>query len=354
MKNIISIYLLWTYAGASGFTQTLPTENSFRTSRLRVQQQPSSKITLASDNELLLSSFNNLREDEKYDTVLTGLCSKLLDDPNKADYIASGAVSNFAKLEEPLKLLAEMNSRNVPVTYRACSALLDVAGSCEDVQVMSTVMTLLRRNRDSPINNYGERQRDLTQYPTNQSKKQQRLSNVPKIPTDDRASEISSALSVLSVAAACFLADPLAKLFGGTDAGPLPNLVLFVIISVGVLDNFYDVLSGTANLVDKAPKMPEKGNLPMGLGNGQLLPPTLLLASTGYLHRIQKEHAKRRQLLFSQRILWGCHVLHFNRMLSRLLYWPLNHLNSLQQMIQIQIIYHQIQLTWTLSYLMRV
>lgn len=59
----------------------------------------------------------------------------------------NGAVSNFAKLEEPLKLLVEMNSRNVPVTYRACSALLDVAGGCEDVRVMSTVMTLLKRNR---------------------------------------------------------------------------------------------------------------------------------------------------------------------------------------------------------------
>lgn len=87
MKNIISVcvYLLWPYAGVWSFTQTGPTENSVRTSRLQVQQQPSSKITLAADNELLLSSFNNLKEDEKYDTVLTGLCSKILDNPSEAD-----------------------------------------------------------------------------------------------------------------------------------------------------------------------------------------------------------------------------------------------------------------------------
>lgn len=123
---------------------------------------------------------------------------------------------------------------------------------------LTALVPLLASYRDSPIQNYGQQQRDVAQYPINQSKKQQRLNNAPAIPIDNRASEISSALSILSVAGVCFLADPFAKLLGGTDAGPLPSLVLFVIISVGVLDNFYDVLSGTANLVDKAPKMPEK------------------------------------------------------------------------------------------------
>jgi len=95
-----------------------------------------------SNNNLLSSAFLALDETEKYDAVLTGLCSKILDtgggekyskakgkegeNMSVEEYVQS-AVSPLGVMEQPLNLLQEMNTRGVKASPRCTSALLDVS-----------------------------------------------------------------------------------------------------------------------------------------------------------------------------------------------------------------------------------
>jgi hypothetical protein len=104
-----------------------------------------SLIFPSNDNSNLLSSaFLALDETEKYDAVLTGLCSKILDtgggekysktkgkegeNMSVEEYVQS-AVSPLGVMEQPLNLLQEMNTRGVKASPRCTSALLDVSFS---------------------------------------------------------------------------------------------------------------------------------------------------------------------------------------------------------------------------------
>ena len=104
----------------------------------------------------------------------------------------------------------------------------------------------------------------------------ERLASLPDVPTDDRGTEVTSALAVLGVVGICFLAN----LFGMDDITPVTNLVWVSIVTVGVVDNFYDVLKLGSNVAVSAidtsdsnkekMKLPEKDSLPLGLGSGKL------------------------------------------------------------------------------------
>ena len=68
----------------------------------------------------LVSAFSALDESDQYDAVLTGLCAKVLDDPsNSGDKIT-------VALQDPIRLLEEMNTRKISASPRSLMALIDV------------------------------------------------------------------------------------------------------------------------------------------------------------------------------------------------------------------------------------
>lgn len=101
----------------------------------------------------------------------------------------------------------------------------------------------------------------------------ERLESVADIPTDNRGQEVSSALSVSAVAASCAFTD-IAHM---DDITIYTNAILSLMVAVGVVDNFYDLIkTGSSMAAKQATKgdsdfsMPDKESLPLGLGTGQV------------------------------------------------------------------------------------
>jgi hypothetical protein len=68
----------------------------------------------------LASAFSALDESDQYDAVLTGLCAKVLDNPS----VDSDQV--VVALQDPIRLMEEMNSRRIKAGSRSLMALIDV------------------------------------------------------------------------------------------------------------------------------------------------------------------------------------------------------------------------------------
>jgi len=83
-------------------------------------------MILSSDmaNSILTNAFASLNEEDKYDTVLTGLCAKILD-----GQIDTEEDEDVDPLDGPMDLLTEMNSRRVKASPRSLSAMIDVRSS---------------------------------------------------------------------------------------------------------------------------------------------------------------------------------------------------------------------------------
>lgn len=86
------------------------------------------------DASLLKTAFDSLNENDKYDAVLTGLCSKIIDgkvtsDPNQVAKEATLTQKQLAieKMKDPLRLIDEMNRRKVKASSRSLMALIDVS-----------------------------------------------------------------------------------------------------------------------------------------------------------------------------------------------------------------------------------
>lgn len=105
----------------------------------------------------------------------------------------------------------------------------------------------------------------------------ERLADVPDIPTDDRGQEVTSAFAFAAVVGACLFAD----FFRFDDITPFSNLLLAGIVALGVVDNFYDVISTVSSVAAKQVnkdkddesadfEMPKKESLPLGLGSGEV------------------------------------------------------------------------------------
>lgn len=86
------------------------------------------------------------------------------------------------------------------------------------------------------------------------------------VPSDERGSEISSALAVITVLGICWVAGVL----NIEEITPFTTLVSTLIIATGILDNFYDLIKFGTNTFAKdfGDKLPKE--LPLGLGSGQL------------------------------------------------------------------------------------
>jgi len=253
-------------------------------------------MRLASDfdfgGDLLSSAFNSLNENDKYDAVLTGLCAKVLDGNMKGtsagrsneateedmDDLVREAVSPLGVMEKPLKLLQEMNDRRVAASPRSISALIDTAATTENVRLMNLATSLSIQN--GGLSQFGSLQSTIKQFPTSQAAAQSQLESLPPVPTDNRVSEVSSALSFLALVGSCFLLKAIGPVVLSDASGYNqywlftsfgPDTILTSLTVLGVADNFYDAIQALVKLTDFIPNdfLPSKDKLPFGFGTGE-------------------------------------------------------------------------------------
>lgn len=276
MTIMIFQFVVLMVALIEGSAFLAPTSKTIRSVKLHAADQDGNEGMMeglvaagSSLQSQLASAFSNLDESDQYDAVLTGLCAKILDEPTLSgdDVITA--------LEDPINLLEEMNARRVSAGSRSLMALVDAAAAAKDSKTMAKVISLSAKN--GSVSQYGLLQREITQLPTARNARVQcpdgktrtrgeRLDNLPDIPTDERGSEISSALAVSSVLGFCWVAGVL----NIEQITPFTSFVWVLIVAIGALDNFYDLLKFGANTFakDKVGELP--GELPLGLGSGQL------------------------------------------------------------------------------------
>jgi hypothetical protein len=136
---------------------------------------------------------------------------------------------------------------------------------------MAEVLDLSKKN--TAVNIYGNSVSNVLALPVNpkskvrDSTRLERLSRVT-VPSDDREAETSSALAFASVMSACIFVD----FVHWDDVATYSNLLLATLVVLGVVDNFYEVLSLLVKLASKesAVEVPNKEDLPFGLGSGRL------------------------------------------------------------------------------------
>jgi len=217
----------------------------------------------------LASAFSALDENDQYDAVLTGLCAKILDQSS----LSGDEV--IVALQDSISLLEQMNSRKVPAGSRSLMALVDAAAVAKDSKTMAKVISLSAKN--GSISQYGILQREITPLPTTintrikcpdgtTKTRGERLDSLPDIPIDERGTEITSALAVSSVLGFCWVVGVLHI----EEISPFTTLVWILIVGVGTLDNFYDLIKLGAKTFakDQVGELPKE--LPLGLGSGSL------------------------------------------------------------------------------------
>mmetsp|Transcript_21198 Transcript_21198/g.50395 ORF Transcript_21198/g.50395 Transcript_21198/m.50395 type:complete len:508 (+) Transcript_21198:52-1575(+) len=217
----------------------------------------------------LASAFSALDESDQYDAVLTGLCAKILDQPTMSGDDA------IVALQDAIQLLEEMNSRKVQAGSRSLMALVDAAAAAQDSKTMAKIVSLATKN--GGFSQYGILQREISPLPPAQTSgvrlfdgsmktRTERLAALPDVPTDDRGKEVTSAVAVSTIVGFCWTTNVL-DLDGIT---PLTNTIWILIVTIGILDNFYDLLKFSVSTFakDKVGDLPDE--LPLSLGSGQV------------------------------------------------------------------------------------
>lgn len=213
----------------------------------------------------LLNAFVNLQTSDQYDAVLVGLCAKLLD--NSPD----------VSMADIHKLLQEMNASNIPLSPRSVMSTIDAAVPLQDSNVMRDTVRLLQSNKNGLLQ-FGNQQATVrlivpqnansrVQLPNNSYKTVSERLDSLTYPTDNRGQEVQAALVVGGVAVLCE-AIQLLQIY---DLQLPASVILWSLIGVLVVDNFYDLIQKVSNfaLRDKEMKLPTLDSLPFGLGTGQ-------------------------------------------------------------------------------------
>ena len=149
------------------------------------------------------------------------------------------------------------------------------AAAAKDSKTMSKVISLSAKN--GSVSQYGLLQRDVTPFPATTNTKVscpdgttktrgERLEILPDVPTDERGAEISSALAVSSILGFCWVAGVL----NIEEITPFTTLLWILIVTIGTVDNFYDLIKFGAKTFanDMGGNLPKE--LPLSLGSGQL------------------------------------------------------------------------------------
>ncbi|KAL3791140.1 hypothetical protein HJC23_000560 [Cyclotella cryptica] len=256
---------------------------SFQRNRLVLKENSDAAVesgmVVAKNRNLLNMAFSSLDDKDKYDTVLTGLCAKVID---------GGASSAKQGLIDPIRLLEEMNSSRIVAGPRGIISLVDATVLTSDARIMSKVLSLAIGN--GAITNYGSLQGTIDPIPqtsntftfgSNKKDQIDRLNNLPPVPDDDRATEVTQAIAFSSVVGSCLALNVFGGLFGLEDATPWSNLILGIAFTTFFVDNFFDVIvmGGSAvakmneeKLPDSAKRInaPNKQDMPFGIGTGSL------------------------------------------------------------------------------------
>lgn len=256
-----------------------PFHFSVMNSQLDNSNEAPSALSFPGGAELLTSAFAALDETDQYDAVLTGLCAKILD-TGKVEDMAEAAVSPLGVMEQPLKLLGEMNLRKVPASPRSLSALIDTAATTENVRIMKLTLSMCIKNSSSSlVAQYGALQATIRQLPSaNSPIRKGKQEVLPEIPTDDRVKELSSATLFVGVLSGCFLVKGLVPLLWDRNGdlyfytNILPDLISTTLLAGILVDNFYDAIQTFFKVVPILPKkweIPAKEDVPFGIGKGE-------------------------------------------------------------------------------------
>jgi len=237
------------------------------------------EMILASESDRLLNvAFSSLDAKDKYETVLSGLCAKVID---------AGAENAREGMVDPIRLMEEMNSSRIPAGPRGIIGLIDATALTSDARIMANVLSLSIKN--GAILRYGSLQGNINPIPQSSStfafgasgQEQERLEGLAPVPDDDRATEVSQAVIFSGVVVGCIGINFFSGLFGLEDLTVWTNLVLGVAITTVVVDNFFDaiVMGGSAvaklnedKLPDQAKNLnaPKKEEMPLGIGTGSV------------------------------------------------------------------------------------
>lgn len=222
------------------------------------------------DSELS-NAFEALPEREKYDTVLVGLCTKIIDASSKKKEKTEDEVANETEdevLTGPVQLLEEMSMRNIRASTRSISVLIDAATQSKNAWVVADTMSSCIRNKSFITNRFGSLQGQ--KYPVI-------ADSSPRIPPDDRIVEVASASAFLLWMVVTLIASK------GVGSGPLLNdsfdygdfawnifasTAFSLSLVVILVDNFYEISRSTLTFVKKDLELPKE--LPFSLGKGQL------------------------------------------------------------------------------------
>lgn len=241
---------------------------------------------------LLDSAFEALGDDEKYDAVLAGLCSRIIDgenyfDPDQIGYDATLSSSEVAiqRLKDPLRLLKEMNQRNVRASGRSLVGLIDAAATTQAPLAMASVLSLATKN--GKVKHYGSLQSNIKPLPPNSNSfvlqtkmtRAARLEILVDVPIDNRTGEVTAALTTLSILGICVIIQGFGIANDVESFTIYTNILLYTILGVGILDNFFDVIKGVVSLFvtmnsellpDAVTNIdgPKKEDLPLNLGTG--------------------------------------------------------------------------------------
>ncbi len=145
----------------------------------------------------------------------------------------------------------------------------------QDAKTIALVMSLGKRN--GGIAQFGNLQGEIIPMPPSPmvtvrcpdgstKTRLERLAAVSEVPTDDREIEVTSALAVSGIVGFCATVNVL-----NIDAiSPFTSAIWFLILAVGLTDNFYDLakLGVKTFAKDKVGELPEE--LPLGIGSGTI------------------------------------------------------------------------------------
>mmetsp|Transcript_56128 Transcript_56128/g.65552 ORF Transcript_56128/g.65552 Transcript_56128/m.65552 type:complete len:500 (-) Transcript_56128:300-1799(-) len=230
-----------------------------------------SKNLFETTGDYLAEAFASLKDDDKYDAVLVGICAKILDTGSASggdgEALALESTSVWGVMDKPFNLMIEMNDRKVRASGRSLSAFVDTAASVQDARTMAKCLSLSIKNGGA--SRYGSSQSSLTSFSGSYAKRKKRLEKLPEIPLDNRAAEVSGAVSFLTLASVCVATNPILTILGNNES-PYPSLLLGGLILLGIVDNAFDALTFISKSVDKVPTLPEKDKMPFGIGKGEI------------------------------------------------------------------------------------
>jgi hypothetical protein len=207
--------------------------------------------------------FSTLAPAEQYSTTLLGICGKIVDGPAAQGGAARGDAAATSPGADSLGdcwlLLEEMCGLAHCASPRAASALLTAtAASAAPQAVARSVSLLLRSVSPSGLSSSYGCYAAPVRVP--------RIRDPPPLPADDRAKEVTAAVSFLGALGTSLT---LSSAMSASGADPLlPNAATVSLLSALFADNFYNIFSKLSTLFPKLPDLPPlPPSFPLGSGD---------------------------------------------------------------------------------------